>query len=66
MILYMQKSKFSHDMAYLVYYMYFILQAPRLSPQLEFIKAVMSIGSKLQQLPTKELRGRHLLTYVNV
>ena len=32
--------------------------APRLSPQLEFIKALMNIGKKLQQLPTKELRSK--------
>ena len=33
--------------------------APRLSPQLEFIKALMNIGKKLQQLPTKELRSKY-------
>lgn len=35
--------------------------APRLSPQIEFVKALMSIGTRLQQLPTKELRGSRLM-----
>ncbi|XP_060551414.1 phosphatidylinositol 4-kinase beta-like [Ruditapes philippinarum] len=35
--------------------------APRLTPQIEFIKALMSIGTRLQQLPTKELRGSRLM-----
>ncbi|KAL4217995.1 Phosphatidylinositol 4-kinase beta [Mactra antiquata] len=35
--------------------------AARLAPQIEFIKALMSIGTRLQQLPTKELRGSRLM-----
>ncbi|XP_052234570.1 phosphatidylinositol 4-kinase beta-like isoform X2 [Dreissena polymorpha] len=35
--------------------------SPRLSPQIEFVKAMMSIGSRLAQLPTKELRGSRLM-----
>ena len=31
--------------------------APRLRSQLEFINAFMTIGNKLTQLPTKELRS---------
>ena len=33
--------------------------APRLRSQLEFIRAFMSIGKRLQQLPTKELRSEY-------
>ena len=32
--------------------------APRLKSQLHFIQAFMTIGAKLQQLPTKELRSK--------
>ncbi|KAL3889101.1 hypothetical protein ACJMK2_001456 [Sinanodonta woodiana] len=35
--------------------------APRLTPQIEFIKALMAIGKKLQQQPTKELRTSRLI-----
>ena len=35
--------------------------APRLKPQLEFIRALMAVGKKLQQLPTKEQRSTFLL-----
>lgn len=35
--------------------------APRLAPQIEFIRAMMSIGTRLQQLPTKELRCARLM-----
>ncbi|XP_052763699.1 phosphatidylinositol 4-kinase beta-like [Mya arenaria] len=35
--------------------------AARLAPQVEFVKVLMSIGSRLQQLPTKELRGSRLM-----
>ena len=34
--------------------------APRLAPQLEFVNALMAIGKKLQQLPTKEQRSKYL------
>ncbi len=34
--------------------------APRLQPQLQFIKSLMDIGKKLQQLPTKEARSECL------
>ncbi len=37
--------------------------APRLAPQLEFVKALMAIGKKLQQLPTKEQRSEYLLIF---
>ena len=36
--------------------------APRLRSQLEFVDAFMTIGSKLQQLPTKELRSVYSFT----
>ena len=32
-------------------------QAPRLQPEVEFVQALMNIGKKLQNLPTKELRS---------
>lgn len=35
--------------------------APRLKPELEFVNALMNIGSRLQQLPTKELRTSRLI-----
>ncbi|XP_069106842.1 phosphatidylinositol 4-kinase beta-like [Argopecten irradians] len=35
--------------------------APRLSPELEFVNALMNIGSKLQLLPTKEARTSRLI-----
>lgn len=35
--------------------------APRLKPQFEFVNALMSIGKKLQILPTKELRTSRLI-----
>ncbi|XP_014779200.1 phosphatidylinositol 4-kinase beta isoform X2 [Octopus bimaculoides] len=36
-------------------------EAPRLMPQQEFVKALMNIAQKLQQLPTKELRTSRLI-----
>ncbi|XP_033726824.1 phosphatidylinositol 4-kinase beta-like [Pecten maximus] len=35
--------------------------APRLAPELEFVNALMNIGSKLQLLPTKEARTSRLI-----
>ncbi|XP_070208714.1 phosphatidylinositol 4-kinase beta-like isoform X2 [Littorina saxatilis] len=35
--------------------------APRLQPEVEFVQALMNIGSKLQHLPTKELRTSRLI-----
>lgn len=35
--------------------------APRLKPELEFVNALMNIGTRLQQLPTKELRTSRLI-----
>jgi hypothetical protein len=37
-----------------------VCNAPRLAPELEFTKALVSIGKKLVQLPTKELKSRVL------
>ncbi|XP_050409200.1 phosphatidylinositol 4-kinase beta [Patella vulgata] len=36
-------------------------EAPRLMPELEFVKSLMSIGIRLQLLPTKELRTSRLI-----
>ncbi|ESO86106.1 hypothetical protein LOTGIDRAFT_129853 [Lottia gigantea] len=36
-------------------------KAPRLMPELEFVKSLMNIGIKLQLLPTKELRTSRLI-----
>ncbi|KAK7484350.1 hypothetical protein BaRGS_00024355 [Batillaria attramentaria] len=38
-----------------------LCNAPRLMPEVEFIEALMNIGKKLQQLPTKELRTSRLI-----
>ncbi|XP_064651750.1 phosphatidylinositol 4-kinase beta-like [Lineus longissimus] len=40
--------------------------APRLSPQLEFVRALMNIGKRLQQLPTKELRTARLIAELSM
>ena len=37
------------------------MQAPRLMPEQELVRALMNIGQKLQQLPTKELRSECLV-----
>ena len=38
--------------------------APRLAPELEFTKALVSIGKKLVQLPTKELKSMFIIIFL--
>ncbi|CAH1773493.1 unnamed protein product [Owenia fusiformis] len=38
----------------------------RLTPQLEFVKAMLNIGKKLQALPTKELRTQRLIAELSM
>jgi len=40
--------------------------APRLCPQLEFVQALMNIGVKLAQLPTRELRTARLIAELSL
>ncbi|XP_074656032.1 phosphatidylinositol 4-kinase beta-like isoform X2 [Tubulanus polymorphus] len=40
--------------------------APRLAPELEFLKALMNIGKRLQQLQTKELRTARLIAELSM
>ena len=40
--------------------------APRLSPQQEFIKALMGIGKRLSALPTKEAKTQRLLAELSL
>ena len=40
--------------------------APRLAPQQEFIKALISIGKRLSTLPTKEAKTQRLLAELSM
>lgn len=45
---------------------YSLFQAPRLSPELEFVRAMISIGKRLGAQPTKEAKTSRLLAELSV
>ena len=46
--------------------LFFLIKAPRLAPELEFIKALISIGKLLSSIPTKEAKTTRLLAELHI